>query len=351
MVTIRTGDLQREEREHAALGALLTREHGGPVKELQLGRRRLRGGLEASSIELIVARFRGRQGREQQHRVVIKRLRGALVREAAVYERLVATQVDGFAPRLLQVERTGDGEAVLYLEALRAERAWPWRDVGAAQAVLNRAARLHSAPPTGETMAALAGWDYEAELVMAAGKTVERLAETCRRLRVPGLRRGLRWASRLAVALPRLRRQLLAGAPFGTAVIHGDLHPGNVVLRRRRGALAPVLIDWGRARLGSPLEDVSCWLQTLASWEPEARRRHDTLLAGYLAARDPSQRLDGELRTAYWLAGASNALSGALLHHLGVLLAAPADSAVRGRAEYAVREWLRVLRRADAFWS
>jgi hypothetical protein len=62
-------------------------------------------------------------------------------------------------------------------------------------------------------------------------------------------------------------------------------------------------------------------------------------------------RLDTELRAAYWLAGASNALSGALLYHVSVLLDSRVPSVTRAAAAYAAREWVRVLRRADAFWS
>jgi aminoglycoside phosphotransferase (APT) family kinase protein len=109
-----------------------------------------------------------------------------------------------------------------------------------------------------------------------------------------------------------------------------------------------VLLDWGRARLGSPLEDVSCWLQSLGTWEPEARRRHDSLLASYLAARGLPPRLDRALRTAYWLAGASNALSGALLHHLSVLLDDAQPEAARWPAARSARDLVRVLRQADA---
>ena len=148
--------------------------------------------------------------------------------------------------------------------------------------------------------------------------------------------------------MPELRRQLLAAAPFGTAVIHGDLHPGNAVLRRRRGEV--VLLDWGRTRLGSPLEDVSSWLLSLGGWEPEARRRHDTLFAGYLAARGWESRLTPPLRAAYWVAGASNALAGALLHHLTIATDPRVSPLRRGVAARAAFGWGRVLRRADA-WS
>ena len=111
-----------------------------------------------------------------------------------------------------------------------------------------------------------------------------------------------------------------------------------------------MLLDWGRARLGSPLEDVSSWLQSLGYWEPAAKRRHDTLLAGYLAARGLAARADRELRDAYWLAGASNALSGALLVHLRTSRDAPPGSRQRAAADQAAADALRVIRRAAACW-
>lgn len=79
-------------------------------------------------------------------------------------------------------------------------------------------------------------------------------------------------------------------------------------------------IDWARARFGSPLEDLASWLHSLGWWEPEARRRHDTLLRVYLEARSSKQRITTELRTLYWYASASNGLSGAIRYHLLVLI-------------------------------
>jgi aminoglycoside phosphotransferase (APT) family kinase protein len=143
----------------------------------------------------------------------------------------------------------------------------------------------------------------------------------------------------------------LALGPLGTSVIHGDLHSGNVILRRRGGRPEPVLLDWGRARIGSPLEDVSTWLQSLGDWEPETRRRHDTLFTRYLVARGIEGRLGGELRAGYWLAGASNALAGALSHHLSLLDDERIPRVRTTRAAHSAHQWMRVLRRADAFWS
>ena len=143
----------------------------------------------------------------------------------------------------------------------------------------------------------------------------------------------------------------MLAAERAAAVLHGDAHPGNVLIRRRGGAREAVLLDWGRARLGSPLEDVSSWLQSLGYWEPAVRRTHDTLLRHYLAVRGRSTHLDHHLRERYWLAGACNGLAGALRYHL--LVAADAtDGKGRRRAQAvaAIKDWLRIIRRADACW-
>lgn len=69
---------------------------------------------------------------------------------------------------------------------------------------------------------------------------IDRLA---RKLRVaPGLTSAERSeAESLAVSLPR-----------GAALLHGDLHPGNVLM----GANGPVVIDWFDATVGHPIADV-----------------------------------------------------------------------------------------------
>jgi aminoglycoside phosphotransferase (APT) family kinase protein len=149
-------------------------------------------------------------------------------------------------------------------------------------------------------------------------------------------------------ALPAIRSRLLSGE---CSVIHGDVHPGNVLVRGRREQAAIVLIDWGRARIGSPLEDVASWLHSLGCWEPEARRRHDTLMRVYLESRARPRAFAAALRRDYWLACASNGLSGAIRYHLAVL----GDPAVGGRARngsrHALSEWQRVIRRAAALLS
>lgn len=45
---------------------------------------------------------------------------------------------------------------------------------------------------------------------------------------------------------------LAAALPHGAALLHGDLHPGNVLL----SATGPILIDWFDAAIGHPVADI-----------------------------------------------------------------------------------------------
>jgi hypothetical protein len=47
-------------------------------------------------------------------------------------------------------------------------------------------------------------------------------------------------------------RSIVLDLPCGAALLHGDLHPGNVLMRRG----APVVIDWFDATIGHPVADV-----------------------------------------------------------------------------------------------
>jgi hypothetical protein len=66
-----------------------------------------------------------------------------------------------------------------------------------------------------------------------------------------------------------------------------------------------VPVDWARARIGSPLEDVASWLHSLGCCEPQARKRHDTLMRAYLEARQLPCAFNSEVRVDYWFASVS----------------------------------------------
>ncbi|WP_438010738.1 phosphotransferase [Sorangium sp. So ce321] len=335
----------------AAVAAFLVTRHGAALGDAAIDIRPLHGGL-CSDVALITARLRG-GARPRRVALVAKLVDGA--REAAVYRRLSTSVARRFSPELLGAQRLGRRRWLLYLERIVPAHPWPWTDSAHTARVLEQLARFHGETAPG---AALPAWDYEAESLAAARGTLS-VAERLPRGEIPALARAMPALRRVVAALPAMRRQLLAFQPLGTTVIHGDVHPGNVMIRRRGGVAEPVLLDWARARVGSPLEDVSSWLQALGYWEPEARRRHDTLLAGYLAARGLAPALTRPLRDVYWFAAASNALAGALGYHLSIVSIARdsragqpgAASDARAAAARNAADWLRVIRRADACWS
>jgi aminoglycoside phosphotransferase (APT) family kinase protein len=149
-----------------------------------------------------------------------------------------------------------DDGTYLYLEHALPFSRWPWSDTALAARVCRELARLHdSAGLPRETFA----WDYENELIRSAEDTVE-MALAARDVTGRRIWGRLGDFRRVVKALPEIRRRLLRQ---GTTVIHGDMHPGNVILRRANHGLEVVLIDWARARVGSPLEDVASWLHSL----------------------------------------------------------------------------------------
>jgi Ser/Thr protein kinase RdoA (MazF antagonist) len=279
---------------------------------------------------------------------VVKAISGLGVRELSVH-RLMSIEGDPpCTPRLLGSRRAGPDGIYAFLEWVPPFSRWPWRRTEYAALVLAQFARVHSFDGR-RFRAALSGWDYEEELVSSAAATLEAYRQTVAAGHLRDARPMTKPLARLMASLPRIRRQLILFT--GPAVIHGDAHPGNAVIRRSGKTHRAVLLDWGRSRLGSPLEDVSSWLQSLGFWEPAARRAHDSLLKGYLCARSGSESLGRQFREAYWLAGASNACAGALRYHFAVLQDPARSAEQRWQSTRAAIDWLRIIRRADACWS
>ena len=316
--------------------SFVARRSATPRDRIELELRPLVGGLESSVTAATVSAGAGVSVPQQ---FVVKRLRGRHRRETAIYELLWAHIEQPPAARMLHVESAGDAE-YLYLEHLQALSSWPWSDMAMAVAVCRTLARFHdtATPPS-----PVFDWDYDAELLESADETVAvamsaRDHTGLRHWRRPGELR------RVVAALPRMR----AGLESRRAIIHGDMHPGNVIVQAVAGHPRVALIDWGRARIGSPLEDVASWLHALGCWEPEVRRRHDTLLRVYLDARQVPQRVTADLRRDYWFASASNGLAGAIRYHLLVLCDRRATDTMRVHSRRALGEWQRVVRRAAA---
>jgi aminoglycoside phosphotransferase (APT) family kinase protein len=323
------------------------REHSGVESaDLRLEITPLAGGLMSDS----VAHVRAHLGAAHRRRLsfVAKRLTGSS-REAAVYAHLHAGKASPSAPQLYGLHQHDDG-VDMYIEAVRPARRWPWPDERLASRVLEHLAALHRTDATAFA-AAVPEWNYAAELEVRAARTVEAFdTATQPGWRAAALRRHGRPLRRLASQVGRVHRFLVEAAPFGPTVIHGDVHPGNVIARRSGGRLEPVLIDWERARVGSGLEDVASWLQSLGFWDVETRRRHDTLLATYLAALGLPPDLDERTRDLYWLAAGCNALSGALEYHMAVVTDLEATPVQQYLSLTAARRALQVIRQADARW-
>ena len=320
----------------AHASAFLQRRGVDSGARLDLDVRQLRGGLESSVARAVVRKAEGVDPGVPR-RFVVKELRGTQRREAEVYRLLWRSFEEPPAPWLFDVV-SGAEASYLYLEDVPSASSWPWRDEAAIAAVCRALALLHDAPVSAE---ALPPWDYESELIGSAEATL-RVAEQAQTEGGPIWRR-LGDLKRIVTTLPALRARLRES---GATVIHGDVHPGNVIVRRGRGPLKVALIDWGRARVASPLEDVSSWLHSLGCWDPEGRRRHDSLLRVYLDARGRGLALDCATREYYWLASASNGLAGAIRYHLAVLSDSRTGPRARRDSERAVREWERVIRGA-----
>lgn len=324
------------------VGDALARQHDA-VDVLHVRAEPLRGGISAGQVLAVTVSFRDQAGRIRSATCVAKELSGHGLREVAIHAQLA---LDGFplVPRLLGTIQEPQ-RALVLMERLTPVHPWPWRDGSRAAMVLRVAADLHALHSRCN-----APWDYEAELSANAVLTLEASQATASGEPVVdgASRRAVR---RLIDGLSAIRRALATLGPFPQALIHGDLHPGNVVLAAAPGGSRPVLLDWGRARVGSPLEDVASWLQSLGCWEPEARSRHDTLLLSYLRARGQCGPIPTEARDALWLAGGTNALAGALRHQLLTARDGAAPSEQRASALQAVRDWLRIIRRAAAVWG
>jgi hypothetical protein len=316
------------------------RQHFGSRVQLRVVP--LKGGLQAQGIARVIA-YRGAQ---PVGSFVAKPFTGSMFREVKIY-RLLRTvpHAHSIVPALLGWRHAGNSHGYAFLEWVPAEHPWPWKNVDRSLLVVEHLASIHRIQPTAALRAALAGWDYERELNESAYSTVDLCRRVFRGGILPGNRPMGRALDRLVNHLPRLRRELVSFS--GVTLLHGDAHPGNVVLTKSAASEHPVFIDWARARTGSPLEDVSSWVHSLSLWEPEAMRRHDTLLRRYLVACGGGSTLSPTFREACVLAGACNALAGALRYHLSLLEAPETSPRAKFHSYRAAADWLRILRRAD----
>ena len=313
--------------------------------DLQLNIQRLNGGLDSLGVWKVQARFgRTRREHHKNKAFIIKRVTTESA-EQSVHRHILPKAGIQLAPALLAFERS-KSEQVFLFEFITPAVIWPWKDSDNSRLVLTSLARLHEASfekyPTHV--------DYEQILQRQGCQLLELLQHVRARSPLAAVRKDVQVVRRLVERLPGLRRELLDNSSFRSCLIHGDVHSANVILQREKNGLRPVFLDWGRSRNGSPFEDVSSWLQSLGYWEPEARRRHDTLLRHYLFSRGMEDRLTEDLRGAYWLAAACNVLAGAAVFHFSVANDPQQEGLKAGEvARAALADSLRVLRRADSY--
>ena len=256
----------------AAVNGFVSHRWSVPPGDLHVRLEPLHGGLESTVMRARIDLRSPSAGVPE--RLVVKALRAGLEREADVYEWLWRSFPQPPAVRLVGRQSIG-ARLHLYLEEADTWLAWPWADTSLAVAVCRLLARFHDSAAGARPACA---WNYEAELADSAERTLQ-FAASARDAAGRRPWRRLGDLRRVVRALPEIRSWLLSQE---TTIIHGDVHPNNVCRSAAPASSRLVLIDWGRSRTGSPFEDVASWLQSLGCWEPQARRRHDTLLRAYL---------------------------------------------------------------------
>jgi aminoglycoside phosphotransferase (APT) family kinase protein len=326
--------------------AKFARQRVRDAADLELKAIPLPGGLESGGVFKVELTWPAPDGQLCSDRFVAKRLVGGATRELEVWKALGSTAAAHVMPAVYGAESLEGGEAYVYQEFVESASYWPWAETSTSVAVLSALAHVHSVS-LGRN-GPLKSWDYESELSHSARRTVDLFASAVYSGARLGDRPMLRALERTSETLPAMRTALQAFGP--TTLLHGDVHAGNAVIRKANGTQSVIFLDWGRARLGSPLEDVSSWLQSVGFWEPEVKRRHDTLLRSYLGARSLPDQISPELRELYWIAAACNAMAGALRYHLAVMLDPGRTDQERSGAFRAMQDWLRIVRRTDTCW-
>jgi fructosamine-3-kinase len=337
------------ELEPAHVAAFVKQHCAVDVERVLLDVQPLLGGLESRAVARVQAEARVCRGSPRSFTFVVKRLDGPAHRELAMYDLLSAAGTRAI-PQRVGVQAVGPATSYLFLEWIPAAR-WPWAEPALVSHVLEQLADLHGRLSGATSGSSLGAWDYEAELLPTAEATLKTLEVAVQTSALAGLRRLAPALRRVVAELPGMRRQLLSSSPLGQSMLHGDVHSGNVLIREVTGTRSAVLLDWARARPGSPLEDVSSWLESLGYWEPLVRQQRSRLLQHYLRARGLPAGATREIYVWYWVAAASNALAGALKYHLQQAMHL-AESAP-GRqvdAVRAARDYLHAIERADFLW-
>ena len=233
-ILARTGVLPESIRK--CVKEYLAKVHGNQCEEVETNIRELRGGLDSSCVLHVRTIFRTRDRRVRSGSFVLKRSQpgGA---EGRVHVDVLPSSGLELAPTLLGFHQA-EGEHVYMFEYVRRSERWPWSASNNSRLVLDALAGLHGRRLTDFA----ADRSYELILVKGASRLQEHLEGIPRGSELGFARGSIPVVRRMAEALPRIRRRLLDNGLFGSTLIHGDVHSGNVLLRKRRNGVSPVFL-------------------------------------------------------------------------------------------------------------
>lgn len=146
-------------------------------------------------------------------------------------------------PEVIDVVRV-DGRDAIVFERIVGPTMWELLVAGSARA-----------PELGALLAEVHRRILEVGVPLGVAAMVERVAEKVQ------VARSLSSGDRATAS------QTVAELPSGAALLHGDLHPGNILMSER----GPVVIDWFDAAVGHPVADI---VRTSLLVRPLARPIH-----------------------------------------------------------------------------
>jgi len=218
------GDTLEGDFDRTTLACFAASLLDGQTGDVSLQLHRFSAGLE-SRVARVVARARFGDRRSRSYAFVVKEAAHARCQvEASVYAHLAGITSIGF-PRLLGFQND-DERTYLFLEYVRPAQSWPWRHVEYTSLVLECLARLHSLAveaPLREIVA----WEYEAELRQSGLNTLDSVERAAIQDNMRWLRPARRIVRKVVASLALMRAELLQATPFGTTLLHGDVHTGK----------------------------------------------------------------------------------------------------------------------------
>lgn len=242
-----------------------------------------------SRVHVCTVHFRMSNDERQSINIVRKTIPKRWPNEPKVYEELLPEVLISI-PRLYWVDHQV-GTSALYLEYVQPVEEWPWQDISFHKLVLGQLARLHAHFWNQNDRLASVHWLSE-----NSSAYYSRLFKTKTYQTISNLYKGQEHGvlgdltSDLIASVENISRALQRILHFlhhqKRTLLHGDLHGENVLVGKDRHVNdgQVLIIDWDRARLGHPLEDLSRWIENFQWTAPEITPSRETLLHIYSEA-------------------------------------------------------------------